>query len=350
MIICVCSFSDRGKEWEKILKFQIPDVMWICKSASETTTEWVKDKFSKRLPILFIGSVGIAVRFIARFVHDKFTDSPVIVMDEGGRNVIPVLSGHIGGANEIAKLIASRTGAVPVITTSTDVHDVFSIDVFAHRNAFRIINRECIKKVSQKLLAKKEIRVSIDESIDLGDEIIPESILVLNENEADSDVDVKICLNEKDALAEPETLFLVPKKYCVGVGCKKGKTFFELKSYLEQTLGPEYIKNIAAIASIDAKKNEEGIMSLAHYYNVKFNTYSAAELEAVELKEGVFAESDFVKEVVGVSNVCERAAVLCANQLGSKACEKLEITKSSENGITIAVAARHPKILTWETK
>ena len=92
MIICVCSFSDSGREWEKVLKFQMPDVMWIVKSQEENAGDWIREKFVKHLPILFIGSVGIALRLISPLIKDKFTDGPVMVMDEGGRYIIPVFS------------------------------------------------------------------------------------------------------------------------------------------------------------------------------------------------------------------------------------------------------------------
>ena len=223
MIICVCSFSDQGTEWEKVLKFQMPDVHWVIKPHEEKTAEWVKIQFSRRLPILFIGSVGIAVRIISPLVKDKFLDSPVMVMDEGGRNLIPILSGHIGGANEIALKISSKIGANPVITTSTDVHNVYSIDVFAQKNALKIMNRDAIKTVAKKFISKKEIWLKVPRLFDLGDEPIPESIVFAYDDEP-IQCDAEIVLSEKKAQqsvkVSPETLILVPKKYCIGVGCK----------------------------------------------------------------------------------------------------------------------------------
>ena len=351
MIICVCSFSDQGTEWEKVLKFQLPDVHWVIKPHEEKTSEWVKIQFSKRLPILFIGSVGIAVRIIAPLVKDKFLDSPVMVMDEGGRNLIPILSGHIGGANEIALKIAAKIGANPVITTSTDVHNVYSIDVFAQKNALKIMNREAIKTVAKKFISQKEIWLKVPRLFDLGDEPIPESIVFAYDDEPIS-CDAEIVLSEKAARqsikVSPDTLILVPKKYCIGVGCKKGKSFEELNAFLQATLGghdEDFLENIAAFASIDIKKDELGLINLAQYYHVNFKTFSAAKLEAQPEPEGGFTSSDFVKEVTGVSNVCERSALACAGE-GAR----LIIKKQTANGMTLAVAERIPKITTWRTK
>lgn len=355
MIICVCSFSDSGREWEKVLKFQMPDVMWIVKSQEENAGDWIREKFVKHLPILFIGSVGIALRLISPLIKDKFTDGPVMVMDEGGRYIIPVLSGHIGGANELSRFIASKIGANPVITTATDVHGTFAVDVFARKNAFKIINRDCIKKVSEKILSKKEITMKISKEIDLGDEIIPESIILIDDSDAVKTCDVEIVSPEngrlffQDLNRNTKTLYLLPKKYCIGIGCKKGKTFEELNAFLHKSLEREVIENIAAISSIDLKKNAEGLMTLAQYYHVDFKTYSAGQLEGVELKEGEFSQSDFVKEITGVSNVCERAALLCAEEMGKKDGAGLELRKTAGEGITLALATRSPKIITWET-
>ena len=351
MIISVCSFSENGQEWEKVLKFQLPDIIWITKAHEEKPSEWAKTQFAKRLPILFIGSVGIAVRIIAPLVKDKFLDSPVMVMDEGGRNLIPILSGHIGGANELARMIAAKIGATPVITTSTDVHNVYSIDVFAQKNALRIINRDAIKTVAKKFISKKEIWIKIPRNFDLGEETIPESIVIAYEDEQVT-CDVEIVLTEQRAgeilQAEPDTLVLIPKKYCIGMGCKKGKTFEELKGFLQATLDSQkenFLENISAISSIDMKKTEIGLVNLAQYYHVDFKTYTAAQLETILEPEGGFSSSDFVQEVTGISNVCERAALACAGEGGS-----LIIKKTASDGMTLAVAERIPKIITWETR
>lgn len=355
MIISVCSFSENGKEWEKVLKFQLPDVIWITRPHDIKPSEWVKTQFAKRLPILFIGSVGIAVRIISPMVKDKFSDSPVMVMDEGGRNLIPILSGHIGGANELARMIASKIGAIPVITTSTDVHNVYSIDVFAQKNSLRIINRNAIKLIAQKFVSKKEIWLKIPRNFDLGDETIPESIVIAYEDEqVTCDVQILITDSKTEELLKenPDMLILIPRKYCVGIGCKKGKSFEELNDFLKaclEGLEGNYLENIAAFSSIDVKKNEIGIMNLAQFYHVCYKTFSAKELEITEAGKGQkFDASNFVKEVTGVDNVCERAAVACANQMGGTKDSRLTVKKLAKNGMTLAVAERIPKIVTWE--
>ena len=123
--------------------------------------QWAGCRMEQKNAILFIGACGIAVRTIAPFVTDKLHDSPVLVMDERGKYIIPILSGHIGGANELALLISVKTGAEPVITTATDINNRFAIDVFAGKNNLTILNKDGIKKVSAKVLAGHKITISI---------------------------------------------------------------------------------------------------------------------------------------------------------------------------------------------
>lgn len=197
--------------------------------------------------------------------------------------------------------------------------------------------------------------MKISKEIDLGDEIIPESIILIDDSDAVKTCDVEIVSPEngrlffRDLNRNTQTLYLVPKTYCLGIGCKKGKRFEELNAFLYKKLEREAIENIAAISSIDLKKNAEGLMTLAQYYHVDFKTYSAVQLEGVELTEGEFSQSDFVKEITGVSNVCERAALLCAEEMGKKDGAGLELRKTAGEGITLALATRSPKIITWET-
>ena len=124
--------------------------------------EWAKEQFEEANAMLFIGACGIAVRAIAPHITDKLHDSPVLVMDEKGQYVIPLLSGHVGGANELAVSIAEKTGAEPVITTATDINNKFAIDLFAKKNGLTIVNKDGIAMVSSKILAGKSIIMSIE--------------------------------------------------------------------------------------------------------------------------------------------------------------------------------------------
>lgn len=159
----VISFTEKGAELAEKIKRLSKEQQLPCeihtyhgRKQVENLNAWTKEQFSLRNAIIFIGACGIAVRTIAPFLKDKLTDSPVLVLDEAGNYVIPLLSGHVGGANEIALLLAELLGAVPVITTATDINNAFAIDVFAKKHDLSIDKKEGIKKVSAKVLEKKE--------------------------------------------------------------------------------------------------------------------------------------------------------------------------------------------------
>ena len=133
------------------------DILFVKTSVGD----WAKEQIQEQNALLFIGACGIAVRAVAPHLTDKLHDVPVLVMDEKGKYVIPILSGHMGGANDLANHIAEKTGAEAVITTATDLNKKFAVDLFAKRNRLYIANKDGIVKVSSKVLAGKEITMSI---------------------------------------------------------------------------------------------------------------------------------------------------------------------------------------------
>ena len=273
------------------------------------TEELVAECFALHTPILFVGACGIAVRLIAPFLKDKLSDIPVLVMDEAGQYVIPILSGHAGGANRLARFLAEAVGAVPVITTATDVHETFSVDSFAVDHRLTIENREGIRRVSAKALRGEPIRIHIADDAEGADVLIAEHKTV-------------------DA-----PLWLSPKQYVLGIGCRKGKTLEEIETVVEpvmKKLGIGY-RDIYAFASIDLKEHEQGLLDLSAKHRLPFVTFSAERLKRVE---GDFNGSAFVQSVVGVDNVCERAAILLAGG-GRPVAEKY-----ATDGVTVAVAKR----------
>lgn len=129
---------------------------------SQNILDWTAAQMSEKKALIFIGACGIAVRAIASSVNNKLKDSPVIVIDELGQFVIPILSGHVGGANELAVLLAALMNATPVITTATDINNKFAVDVFAKKCRLAIVNKDGIARVSSKVLAGKVVTLSVD--------------------------------------------------------------------------------------------------------------------------------------------------------------------------------------------
>lgn len=323
---------------------------------TESLTEWTMLQMQEKNALLFIGACGIAVRAIAPCLVNKLEDSPVLVLDEMGAHIIPVLAGHVGGGNELALLLAKKIGAEPVITTATDLHRKFAVDLFAKKNHLHIENKDGIAKVSAKVLAGKEITMSIEEGHFIHKEKIPEGIRLMPWPPAEG-VDILITSKRKKAALNENkraSIVLHPKEYVIGMGCKKGKEADKIEALIKKTLKETGIEKeqVYALASIDVKSKEEGLLAWSRKERIPFLTFSAEELGQVE---GSFTGSDFVKEQVGVDNVCERAALAACGawceKAGLEACglqnkeaakiqPALVYKKHAEDGMTIAVAKR----------
>ena len=317
MRIKILYFTDKGKALAERLKEGLSghDVIIVPKGTALART--CGDAFENSEALVFIGAAGIAVRAIATFVRDKLKDPPVLVMDENGSFVIPLLSGHVGGANSLALELAEVIGAQPVITTATDVSGAFSVDVFAKENGLRIANREGIAKVSSSALEGKPVTICIKDYPPAE----PVDVLIADEEAADS-------------LKGTAKIVLCPKRYAVGMGCRRGKSFEDLRAFAEKVLRDNGIdlSDAGCIATIDVKKDEEGLKRLSQAWRMPLITFEAGLLAKAE---GEFSHSDTVLEKVGVDNVCERAAVLAAGR-GSQ----IRIKKTARDGMTIAVAER----------
>lgn len=292
-------------------------------------SDWTRNAFYNVDGVIYIGACGIAVRSIAPFVQDKTKDPAIVVVDEAGQYAISLLSGHLGGANELAEVIADITGGIPVITTATDVNRRFAVDVFAMKNDLHIDNMTIAKQISAAILEQDTIGL-YSEYIVTGD--CPKGIVT----GVGYKLGIAITLN-KEVNPYETTLHLIPRIVTVGIGCKKGTDKDKIKELLTEVMKGNHLaeESVEQIASIDLKQEEPGIIELAGDYKVPFITFNAEELQKVQ---GTFTESEFVKGVTGVSNVCERSAV--------KACSILDTDiriiqrKITRDGVTIALAVR----------
>ena len=274
--------------------------------------EWTASVFQPGNALIFVGAVGIAVRSISGLPKDKLSDCPVIVIDDNGQFVIPILSGHAGGSNKLAAILAEVLDAIPVITTSTDVNDTFSVDTFAVENRLNVINRDGIKKVSTKAIEDKKITLSIKNYPP------KEKVDVIVADETDKEY----------------SLLLKPKKYTVGLGMKKDKDLESVEQFFLKTIKDNNIdvSDIYAICTIDLKEDEAAIKNLRDKYRLPVLSF---DKEILNKAQGDFDGSDFVKNTVGVDNVCERAAVV-----GAGTGAELVLKKQAYDGMTIAIAKR----------
>lgn len=277
--------------------------------------------------VVFIGACGIAVRLIAPFVNSKVFDPAIVVLDESGRFCVSLLSGHIGGANELAWDIAAVIGAIPVITTATDIEKRFSVDVFAKKNNLHISDMKTAKDISAEIVDGK--KVGMFSEFDIKGSIPKEVETDLSSNRFK--VGFAVSIKNKISVFD-KTLMLCPHVITVGVGCKRGISEEKIERAIMTCLDDMNISinAVEAVSSIDIKKNEEGILNFCKKYGLVFLTYSSDELSSVE---GDFNESDFVKETTGVGSVCERSAVFCSKG-------KLIMDKRVFDGVTVALALK----------
>lgn len=245
------------------------------------------------------------------------------MLDECGRFAIPLLSGHLGGANDLARRLAKACGAVPVITTATDANDVFAVDEWAKHQHCLVAEPACIKKVSGALLAGRTVRFASDWPI----QGTPPAGVEPAGDAAQASFALTITLT-----MTPNALHIIPRIAVLGIGCKRGTPADKLADAFaafcaETKLAPQ---SIAAAASIDLKKDELGLAEFGQKQGWPVTFYTADELRAAP---GQFAHSDFVQSITGVDNVCERAAVLAAGG-------PVWAHKWARDGVTFAVALR----------
>lgn len=314
-------FSDRGKQ----TAVRIADVI-SDKYAAELHAprgdehSLVGRLFREADALIFVGACGIAVRSIAPFITSKLSDPAVVVADELGMHVISLLSGHIGGANALARQIAHGTGGTAVITTATDINRRFAVDEWAARRGLHISSMESAKRFAAEIL-RRDMRLHADFPIDGA---LPGGIVPAGDGGCDLAISVR--------RAQGALLQLVPRILHLGVGCKRGTPGEKIRAAVSEALNNAEIcpEAVCAAASIDVKMDEAGLIAYAQGTKLPLRFYAAGRLAAAE---GDFSSSAFVKSTVGVDNVCERAALVSAGD-GAQ----IILRKTCRDGVTVAVA------------
>ena len=312
--IALTAFTERGRELAMTLAAALGGHV---REKDRPLADWTAESFRSCEALIFVGAVGIAVRSIAPHIRSKASDPAVICVDENGHFVVPILSGHLGGANALAKQIAALTGGEAVITTATDLNGLFAVDLWAKAQDMAVLQPERIKTVSAKLLRGETITADCPRPI-AGE--APEFVRLGR----DADVIVSYRRLESGALQ------LVPRVLTLGVGCRRGTEAEALEAVFRQFCAERGIvpEAIECACSIDLKQNEAGLLAFCGSHGWPLRYYSAQELRSTA---GDFTASAFVEATAGVDNVCERSAVLAS---GGELIEK----KYARNGVTFALA------------
>ena len=332
MRAAIFAFTARGKDTARAVRNCLADSGYeAALYAPERLAEGDCAAYAGSLPdftgtvfdrdaIVFVGACGIAVRAIAPHVASKKSDPAVLCLDEKGQFVISLLSGHIGGANRLAHRLARALGATPVITTATDVNGRFSVDAWAAERDMAISDMAVAKRVSAEILTR-DIPFWADE----GGEPprLPDGLVWQNTGE------LGICVSVRDITPFAETLLLTPRALRVGIGCRRGTSKEAIDAAIDHVFAENHLRPeaVAEAASIDVKQDEAGLLAACAGRGWPARFYSAEELVQVA---GSFTPSAFVKNTVGVDNVCERAAAATGG--------RIIVPKTALNGVTVAVA------------
>jgi cobalt-precorrin 5A hydrolase len=297
--------------------------------------------FNKYNGHIFIMSTGIVVRMIAPLLTHKTVDPAVVVVDETGNHSISLVSGHIGGANMLAKKVAELIGANPVITTATDIRRVPSIDVLAVENRLYIENPDAIKGVNMAFLTGEKIY--FHDPLGLLINSIPKSNLILtagsngNEPEAFPKTNIKkipgVFIGDIRLDFPPNLLILRPQSLSAGMGCNRNTSMDEMKSFLYEVLKKFRLSfnSLKCIATINIKKDEPGLLALSEELELPIRFYNREELNHIKAIE---TPSSMVEKFTGVKSVCEAAAILATDN------GNLIVPKHSTRNVTIAIARK----------
>lgn len=332
----IFAYSNKGCELAKKVKIIFPEADCYTTeklaplygfNAEKSVCKKSGDLFQSSKAMIFIGACGIAVRAIAPYIKNKTVDPAVIVIDDCGNHVISLLSGHIGGANELTLLIAKEIGANPVITTATDVNGRFSVDSWAVKNSLLISSMNAAKDISAQILIE-DIPFRSDISV-LGD--MPNGLV------KGEDGKIGIYLSYKTEAPFDNTLRLIPKNLHIGLGCRRGTPIESIDELYRCVLDEHKIdiRAVKSISSIDLKEDETGLLQFAQKYKLPVSFYNADELNALEEN---FTPSEFVKSITGIDNVCERSAFKSSN------CGKFILRKIAKNGVTIAICEENVEL------
>lgn len=311
--------------------------------------ELMASTFSRRQGHIFIGAAGIAVRAVAPHLTSKTRDPAVVVIDQQARHVVSLLSGHAGGANQLALQIAALCGARPVVSTATDLEGLPAIDLLAAEHGMGIANFGMVKKISAALLrGEKPLFWAPEPSLaalrpSLGD-CFETKPLHRGEDEYDALTEaaksagrLAVIVSEYSlpSILLESCLLLHPRSLCAGVGCKKGAAAEAIVALIQSLFAERRLSldSLACLASIEAKADEPGLLQAAATLGVPLSFFDKAALALYPAQ----TPSPKAFEVFGVAGVCEPAALAAAEKLSGAPGELLSPKRKGE-AVTLALA------------
>ena len=281
--------------------------------------ETVHSLYKEYDQLLFIMATGIVVRTLAPLLEHKSKDPAVVVMDEKGQHVISLLSGHLGGANQLSVDLAKITSGAPVITTASDVNGLLSVDMLAEKYNLILEDYDAAKEVTAVLVDGGTVEV-------VGME--------LREKQYMSDKgDAVLYIGHDRKTYDQPSVQLKPKNLVLSMGCRRNTTVLELNDFAMKSLKIfGYSSNcLVELTSAWIKADEQGLIELSKRLEIPFTTHAKETILGVS---GQFEGSEFVQKTLGVPCVSEPCGYLSSQQ------GQCLIHKRKHNGMTLSLWQR----------
>ncbi len=285
--------------------------------------ECVQRLWGRNQGLVFVMATGIVVRAIAPLLKDKYSDPAVVVCDERGKFAISLLSGHVGGANRLASDVAEILGGEAVITTASDVLGRTPLDLWARELGLSVADSSRLTSVMARLVERGMVTIFSE----VGLPSLPDDI---KELPGADNADMLITFRAQPAAGFQGACLLYPRVLAVGIGCNRGTACASIAGAVREAFEKHglSLSSIKVLASIDLKKNEQGLLEFGRECARKIRFFSKDELNSV----ADVPESAAVIRATGARGVAEPAAVLAAGG------GRLLIRKMKWKDVTVAVA------------
>lgn len=286
------------------------DIIWF----TEQSTELIGKLFTNYDSLICIFSLGAVIRMLAPHLRDKKSDPAVLVIDDRANYVISTLSGHLGGANALARLVASFLNAKPVITTAADVNDTIAVDLVGKGFGWTIDNFENVTRVSAFMVNEERIAIYQDAGErNWWQEPLPGNVTQLYSIEKIKSQEYKAALIISDRLLTDEevinkSVIYRPKTLVVGIGLHWDTSKETIESGIRNVLKTNGLsfQSIRNIASINRKAKVKGLEEFSKQYNIPLEIYEKDDLASVEVPN----PSLTVQRFEGTPSVSEAASLL----------------------------------------
>lgn len=337
-MICIISVTDKGDILGEKIKESLSGDLYCKSNILDFKLDTITEKaFEKYDSIIFISSTGIAVRAISKYLKSKDKDPAVVVVDVCNKFSISLVSGHLGGANDLALRISKILNNTPVITTATDNMGILAPDVIAMNNNLIIDDLKIAKVIASRLVNKEEVYfidnrnlVKCPKGYTEIQELKNYTLWITNRNEGiykltDKESNKQSYLYDID---NSKILRLIRRDIVLGIGCRKNTDKDKMYEFVKDSLEKNNIdlRSVALISSIDIKNKEEAILSLKEKLNCNIRFFTKEEIATIEHK---YEGSEFVKKSIGVGVVSEPVIELSGGNIIVK--------KIKKDGMTLAI-------------